>query len=189
MPSACKVPTLAARARIAFSTPACWTPPDQPAGTLGTCPGVEHHLRSRPVSNRFETSAGYYSRSTARSLLDTVTPCLFPALSPPRLSCPAAVGGLMPPLARRLRGPCPSHTQHSCGRGSALLCAFAAHIPCVNWLHRCQRSRTVVHARDRSRAREAPTESRARYRRFRGTELASPSVEANRLVGCGLIEP
>ena len=68
----------------------------------------------------FDTSTAVHLRSTPRPSPDRVSPCLFPTRSPPRLLSAAAVGGLKPPPARRLRGTFP-HLLRSMAAGEPAL--------------------------------------------------------------------
>ena len=76
----------------------------------------------------FDTSTAVHLRSTPRPLPDRVSAPPFPTRSPPRLLNAAAVGGLKPPPARRLRR---TFLHLLCSMAAwgafAPLCAFVAH--------------------------------------------------------------
>lgn len=126
--SARQVPKFRTRARIVFPPPVCRTPIGQSTGTPRPYPGVTTSPRFRRHSYAFDTSSVVHLRSALRSIPDEVIAPPFPTCLPPRLLNAAAVGGLKPPPARRLRGTYP-HLSCSMAarRACALRYAFLAH--------------------------------------------------------------
>ncbi len=77
-------------------------------------------------------------RSTPQSTPDRIIARPFPTCLPPRLLNAAAVGGLEPPPARRLRGACPHLLCSTAARWAcALSCAFLAHGLPGSWTTLC----------------------------------------------------
>jgi hypothetical protein len=102
-----QVPTFRTRACIEVTPPPCRMPPGPSTGTPRACPAVTIPPRFRHHPYAFDTSLAVHLRSSLRLSPDRVSPDLFPTRSPPRLLSAAAVGGLEPAPARRLRGTCP----------------------------------------------------------------------------------
>ena len=103
-------------------------------GSKQVAPGLVPEQRPRPgfdiVLGLYDTSSAVHLRSTPQSIPDRVIAPPFPTCLPPRLLNAAAVGGLKPPPARRLRRAilhllCSPAARRAC----ALLCAFVAHDP------------------------------------------------------------
>ena len=96
--------------------------PDADRAVSRLPPALSRSRDLAPVSTSskelFDTSSAVHLRSTPQSIPDRVIARPFPTCLPPRLLNAAAVGGLKPPPARRLRGGHPpSLVQHGCTEG------------------------------------------------------------------------